>query len=119
MPSPIDSDVQYQYTDDTKEGSIIFQIPYDPTSAFVNPYIRQYVGQHERYAGPLLFRVTIVGNQTFSGLIGMAWQPKRVDGNIARVSELMKYSYYAENITLPSNKVMVLHDARNSSFTER
>ncbi len=112
----IDSDTQYTFTDDSAQGTIIFQIPYDPTSQFVNPYIRQYVSLHERYAGALLFRVTIVGNATFSGIVGMAWQPKAIAGTVAKISELHKYSYFGKNITLPDNEVMVLHDARKQFF---
>lgn len=112
----LDCDTQYSFSDSSEVGHIIFQIPYDPQSAFMNPYARAYVSQHERFTGPLLFRVTIVGNATFSGLVAMAWYPTKVAGTSARVSELQKYSYYAEPITLPSNRVISLNDARQDQF---
>lgn len=112
----MDCDTMYQFGDDTPDGSIIFQIPYDPLSMFMNPYIRQYVTQHSRYAGTLYFRFTVVGNQTFSGLVGLAWYPRRVEGNSIKLSEAMKYNYLCEGINMPFSAVFKLHDARQDRF---
>jgi hypothetical protein len=112
----MDCDQQFIVTDDTPAGSVLLQIPYDPLGEWVNPYIRQYVSQHERYTGTLGFRVTIVGNPTFSGLIGIAWQPRRVTTPTVNVSEMQKYSYYGVTVELPSNKVIWLNDARQNLF---
>jgi hypothetical protein len=112
----LDCDQQFVITDDTPPGSVLLQIPYDPQGEWVNPYIRQYVSQHERYTGPLQFRITIVGNTTFSGLIGLAWQPRRVTTPIVSVAEMQKYSSYGVTVELPSNKVLTLNDARQSQF---
>jgi hypothetical protein len=112
----LDSNVQYEYTDDHQEGTILFQIPYDPLSPYCNPFIRSYVQQHERYAGSLQFRVTIIGNATYSGLIGVSWMPYRIKTPRVNMAEVQKFSYYAESITLPSNRVLSLHDARQDLF---
>lgn len=112
----MDCDVQYQYTDDTPQGQVIFQIPYDPTSQYVNPYIRQWLTMHPRYTGALNFRFTIVGNTTFSGLIGFAWYPRPITANVVKVSEMMKYSYTTMGINEPSNRIFTLFDARQTQF---
>lgn len=112
----IDCDVQYQYTDDTPQGQIIFQIPYDPLSPYVNPYIHQWLQLHPRYTGALNFRFTIVGNPTFSGLIGFAWYPRTIMSNTVKVSEMMKYSYTCMGINEPSNRIFTLFDARQTQF---
>lgn len=112
----MDCDVQYQYTDDTPQGQVIFQIPYDPTSQYVNPYIRQWLSIHPRYTGALNFRFTIVGNTTFSGLIGFAWYPRAITSNVVKVSEMMKYSYTTMGINEPSNRIFTLFDARQTQF---
>lgn len=112
----LDCNQQFVITDDTPPGSVLVQIPYDPLGEWINPYIKQYVSQHERYTGSLLFRITIVGNPTFSGLIGVAWQPRRVTTPTVDISEMQKYSYYGVTVELPSNKVIVLNDARQDLF---
>lgn len=112
----LDSDQLYQITNSTAEGAIILQIPYSLTSKYVNAYIRQYVSLHERFAGDLLYRITLVGNQTFSGLIGVAWLPRAVDGNVIKISEAQKYSYSATTVNEMWNKSFRLMDARKDSF---
>lgn len=112
----LDCDVQYQYTDDTPQGQVIFQIPYDPTSTYVNPYIRQWLTLHPRYTGALNFRFTVVGNSTFSGLIGFAWYPYTIQSNTVKISEMMKYSYTTMGINEPSNRIFTLFDARQTQF---
>lgn len=112
----MDCDVQYQYTDDTPQGQVVFQIPYDPTSQYVNPYIRQWLSIHPRYTGALNFRFTIIGNTTFSGLIGFAWYPRPITSNVVKVSEMMKYSYTTMGINEPSNRIFTLFDARQTQF---
>lgn len=112
----LDCDVQYQYTDDTPQGQVIFQIPYDPTSNYVNPYIRQWLALHPRYTGALNFRFTVVGNSTFSGLIGFAWYPYTIQSTTVKISEMMKYSYTTMGINEPSNRIFTLFDARQTQF---
>nr|WPV63551.1 MAG: capsid protein [Wufeng shrew picorna-like virus 23] len=112
----LDCDVQYQYTDDTPQGQIIFQIPYDPTSQYVNPYIRQWLSMHPRYTGALNYRFTVIGNATFSGLIGFAWYPRAIQSNTVKVSEMMKYSYTSMGVNEPSNRIFTLFDARQTKF---
>lgn len=112
----MDCDTMYTFTDDTKDGSIIFQIPYSPASDFINPYIKQYVSLHERYAGDLMFRLTLVGNQTFSGLVGISWQPSKIAGDTIKVSEAQKYSYAATTVNEMWNKGYTLKDARQDLF---
>jgi hypothetical protein len=112
----IDCDKMFQFGDDQEPGKIIFQIPYDPLSDFCNPYIKQYVNMHERFAGNLQFRITVVGNQTFSGLVGISWQPRKVVGTDILISESMKFNYQGHNINQPLNGIHILHDARQDKF---
>lgn len=112
----LDADQQLIITDSTPAGSVLLQLPYDPLSEWMNPYARSYVQQHERYTGALLYRLTLVGNPTFSGLIGVAWQPRRITTSTVSISEMQKYSYYFVSVELPSNKILVLHDARQNLF---
>lgn len=112
----LDCDVQYQYTDDTPQGQVIFQIPYDPTSDFVNPYIKQWLALHPRYTGALNFRFTVIGNSTFSGLIGFSWYPRPINSNVVKISEMMKYSYTSMGVNEPSNRIFTLFDARQTKF---
>nr|AVD69112.1 putative polyprotein [HVAC-associated RNA virus 1] len=112
----LDNDIYYTFTDSGKQGDIIFQIPYDPTSDYVNPYIRQWLNLHPRYTGALNFRFTVVGNSTFSGLIGFAWYPRQINATNVKVSEMMKYSYTTMGINEPSNRIFTLFDARQSLF---
>ncbi|APG77455.1 hypothetical protein [Hubei tetragnatha maxillosa virus 5] len=112
----LDSDIEYEVTDDVESGSIIAQIPYAVNSSFVNRYILAYSRLHERYAGAIMFRITVIGNPTFSGAIGMAWYPRAIQEPIARISELQKYAYSAEGVTLPFNKIHILHDGRQELF---
>lgn len=112
----IDCDQQFQYTDDTAQGQVIFQIPYDPTGPLVNPYIRSWLQLHPRYTGALNFRFTVVGNSTFSGLIGFAWYPRAIESATVKVSEMMKYSYTTMGVNQPSNRIFTLFDARQTQF---
>lgn len=112
----LDCDVQYQYTDDTPQGQVIFQIPYDPTSDFVNPYIKQWLAIHPRYTGALNFRFTVIGNSTFSGLIGFSWYPRPINSSVVKISEMMKYSYTSMGVNEPSNRIFTLFDARQTKF---
>nr|WPV03038.1 polyprotein [buhirugu virus 13] len=112
----MDCDTMFTFTDDTKDGSIILQIPYAASSSFLNPYIKQYIAMHERFAGDFMFRATLVGNQTFSGLVACCWQPAKVAGDTIKVSEAQKYSYAATAINEMWNKGYVLKDARQDLF---
>lgn len=112
----IDCDTQFQYTDDTPQGQVIFQIPYDPTSQYVNPYIRQWLSIHPRYTGAINFRFTVIGNATFSGLIGFSWYPHAINSNVVKISEMMKYSYTSMGVNQPSNRIFTLFDARQTQF---
>lgn len=71
---------------------------------------------HERYSGPLKYRITVIGNQTFSGLYSIAWSPRRIQGNSVVISELQKYAYESKAIALPENGCYLLHDARKNNF---
>lgn len=112
----IDCDTQFQYTDDTPQGQVIFQIPYDPTSQYVNPYIRQWLAIHPRYTGAINYRFTVIGNATFSGLIGFSWYPQAINSNVVKISEMMKYSYTSMGVNQPSNRIFTLFDARQTQF---
>lgn len=112
----IDCDEMFIFTDDTTDGQIVFQIPYDPFSKFVNKYARGYVEMHERFAGELDFRFTVVGNQTFSGYVYFCWQPHKVTTANIQISEAMKYNYIAQSIASPTTCVFSLSDARQDKF---
>uniref|UniRef100_A0AAU6SJ94 Polyprotein n=1 Tax=Wanghe virus TaxID=3141828 RepID=A0AAU6SJ94_9VIRU len=115
----MDCNTLYSYLDKQDDGQIIFQIPYDPTSNFVNPYAKTYVKMHERFAGDMEFRFTVVGNQTFSGFICMCWYPRKVTGTNMTLSEAMKYNYVAESINQPFSCIFRLNDARQELFWRR
>ncbi len=112
----LDCDSQLVVSDDAVEGSIIAQIPYGLHSQYINSYIKYYAKAHERFNGSIQFRFTVIGNPLFSGAIGIAWYPKKIKSTTLPISELMKYSYQAEGVTTPWNKVHVLHDARREHF---
>nr|WFS39117.1 MAG: putative polyprotein [StochSlu_7 virus] len=112
----LDCDTQLVVSDDAVEGSIIAQIPYGLQSPYINSYIKYYAKAHERFNGSIQFRFTVIGNPLFSGAIGIAWYPKKIATTTLPISELMKYSYQAEGVTTPWNKVHVLHDARREHF---
>lgn len=112
----LDTDTVQTIVDQLADGSIVFQIPYDPMSSFVNRYAQAYVSMHERYAGDLEFRFTVLGNQTYSGFIGLCWQPRKVDGKTMALSEAMKYNYVAESINQPFSCIFHLGDARQTKF---
>nr|AYQ66683.1 polyprotein [Kilifi Virus] len=112
----IDCDNQLTVSDDAVEGTIIAQIPYGLHSDYVNSYIKYYAKAHERFNGSIQFRFTVIGNPLFSGAIGIAWYPKKITTPTMKVSELMKYSYQAEGVTSPWNKIHILHDARRRHF---
>jgi hypothetical protein len=112
----LDCDTQLIVSDDAVEGSIIAQIPYGLQSPYINPYIKYYAKAHERFNGAFHFRFTVIGNPLFSGAIGIAWYPRKISTNTMPISELMKYSYQAEGVTNPWNKIHVLHDARREHF---
>jgi hypothetical protein len=112
----IDCNEMMTYTDDTADGAILFQIPYDPKSKWMNPYAQAYINLHERYAGDLEYRFTVVGNQTFSGFLGFCWYPHKVDAQNMTVSEAMKYNYIAESINQPFSAIFRLSDARQTKF---
>lgn len=112
----LDCDTMFSFTDDTGDGKLIFQIPYSPLSKFVNKYIQKYSQDHERYTGDLLFRLTLVGNQTFSGLVSYGWAPYKLKGDTIPISELQKYAYSSATVNEMWNKVFRLKDARQTLF---
>jgi len=112
----IDCDKQITVSDTASEGSIIAQIPYGVHHEYVNNYVRYYADTHERINGAIQYRFTVIGNPLFSGAIGIAWYPNKIATSTAPISELMKYSYQAEGVTTPWNKIHILHDARREHF---
>ncbi len=112
----MDCDEMQTFSDSTNDGGILFQIPYDPMSKWVNRYAQSYVKLHSRYAGDMEFRFTVVGNQTFSGFIGLCWYPNKFEGVRMPLSEAMKYNYVAESINQPFSCIFRLGDARQDKF---
>lgn len=99
-----------------KDGQVVFQIPYDPLNEFMNPYAKAYVRLHERFAGDLEYRFTVVANQTFSGFLGLCWYPHKFEGTEMLVSEAQKYNFVAESINQPFSVRFTLSDARQNQF---
>jgi hypothetical protein len=112
----LDADIEFEITDDTPSGGIIAQIPYGVNHPFVNSYIKTYAGIHGRYAGAIQYRVTVVGNPMFSGVIGVAWQPRRITTSTILISEAQKFAYSAKGVTMPWNVIHTLHDGRQELF---
>jgi len=112
----LDADVQINIGDDRSAGTVVAQIPYGPENDYVNKYIRAYAAMHDRYSGAIEYRVSVIGNPMFSGAIGIAWMPERVSASVIDISELQKYSYHAQGVTLNWNVIHTLHDARQDRF---
>lgn len=108
----IDTDSQIEVTDDTSPGTLILQIPYDPTSQWVNEYIRSYARMHNRYNGDIIYRAQIIGNATFSGTFCWFWWPTEYPNKIVRMADAHKYAYKTQSIQLNSVEELILKDAR-------
>lgn len=103
---------QFEITDDTEPGTILLQIPYDPLSEYMNPYIRRYATMHGRYNGDILIRCFMIGNATYSGTLMWYWSPTKVNGKIANFYDAQKYAYKTQSVVMPSVEEFVLSDAR-------
>lgn len=108
----IDTDSQIEVTDDTSPGTLILQIPYDPTSQWVNEYIRSYARMHNRYNGDIIYRAQIIGNATFSGTFCWFWWPTEYPNKIVRMADAHKYAYKTQSIQMNSVEELILKDAR-------
>ncbi|APG77456.1 hypothetical protein [Hubei picorna-like virus 58] len=112
----LDQDVEVEITNEAPSGTILFQIPYGVDTGYTNKYIKSYAAQHERYAGALQYRLTTIGNQLYSGSIGVAWYPRRITTATTDISEMQKYSWYAKGVQMPWTEDITLHDARQELF---
>lgn len=112
----IDGNQTYHVTDSMPAGTIIAQIPWDPTSEFVNKFIRAYALQHGRANGSIKFRITMVSNQTFSGGVIVCWVPTKYKGETLDRAEAQKYSYTVLTTTMPSAENFILNDARQYEY---
>lgn len=107
---------QVEITDDTEPGTVLLQIPYDPLSQYMNPYIRRYASLHGRYNGSILVRCFMIGNATYSGTIMWFWYPRKYPNRIANFYEAQKYAYKTQSVVMPSVEEFVLEDARQTQF---
>lgn len=112
----IDIPNQLEVSDNTVPWTIIAQLPYDPTSVYMNAYCRAYALQHERYNGDIMYRIEVIGNASYSGTLIVAWVPERIKSSIANPSDLQTYSYKTMDTTLPSVEQFVLKDARQRDY---
>nr|ULF99711.1 MAG: hypothetical protein [Picornavirales sp.] len=112
----LDRDTEIEITNDAPSGTVLFQIPYGVDTPYTNSYIKTYAAMHERYAGALKYRLTTIGNQLYSGSIGVAWYPRRVTTTTINISEMQKYSWYAKGVQMPWTEDITLHDARQDLF---
>lgn len=108
----MDAQQQLEITDDTEPGTVILQIPYDPTGEFMNDFIRVYASFHSRYNGDIIIRSIMIGNATFSGTLMWFWYPTRYPKRIALFSDAQKYAYKCQSVCLPSVEEIILKDAR-------
>jgi len=107
---------QLEVSDDTVPWTIIAQLPYDPTSEYMNAYCRAYALQHERYNGDIMYQVEVIGNASYSGTLIVAWVPEKLNTTIANPADLQTYSYKTMSVTLPSVEQFVLKDARQRDY---
>lgn len=112
----VDTDLDISWTENLLKGTILAQIPYDPTSQYANKYMRAWVNLHERYAGDILIRVTVLGNPLYSGYLGIGWVPKFQTGTTVQLSDMMTYSYIGKGVTEPFTTIQKLGDARKDHF---
>lgn len=112
----LDADIELEITDDLPSGSVILQIPYGVNTPWVNSYIKNYARLHERYAGAIQYRFTVIGNPLFSGSIGIAWLNRANPTSTILVSEAQKFAYTAKGVTMPWNQIHTLHDGRQDLF---
>ena len=92
---------QFEISDDTEPGTVLLQIPYDPLSEYMNPFIRNYARMHGRYNGDLLIRCFMIGNATYSGTLMWFWYPTKYPKRIADLYEAQKYSYKTQSVVMP------------------
>jgi len=97
-------------------NTVFMQLPLDPFGEYTNDFIKSWVAQHRRWAGSLLYEITITGNPLFTGNIGVCWYPNYYPSKLANLSELMKYSYQIFTVTLNSTQVFILNDATDRQF---
>jgi len=108
----LDCDLDISWVEGLTAGSILAQIPYDPLGTYINKYIKKWVGDHKRYYGDLLFRITVMGNPLYSGYLAIGWFDKKQTGTTVSISELQKVSYEGKGVTMPWSTVYTLTDAR-------
>lgn len=110
---------QFEITDDTEPGTVLLQIPYDPLSEFMNPFIRNYARMHGRYNGDIIIRCFMIGNATYSGTLMWFWYPTKYPKRIAELYEAQKYSYKTQSVVMPSVEEHILGDARQYRYYRR
>ena len=107
---------QLEVSDDTVPWTVIAQLPYDPTSEYMNDYCKRYARMHERYNGDIMYQIEVIGNASYSGTIIVAWVPQRLNKTIADPADLQTYSYKTMSVTLPSVEQFILKDARQTEY---
>lgn len=107
---------QLEVSDDTVPWTVIAQLPYDPTSEYMNEYCRRYARAHQRYNGDIMYQIEVIGNASYSGTIIVAWVPERLSKTIADPADLQTYSYKTMSVTLPSVEQFILKDARQTEY---
>ncbi|UTQ50726.1 MAG: calicivirus capsid-like protein [Novo Mesto picornavirus 1] len=107
---------QLEVSDDTLPWTIIAQLPYDPTSEFMNDFCRAYALQHERYNGDIMYQIQVIGNASYSGSLIAGWVPKRIEPNVLKPTDIQTLSFKAMSVTLPSVETFILHDARKNGY---
>jgi tRNA A37 threonylcarbamoyladenosine biosynthesis protein TsaE len=98
-------------------GTVLLIQSYDPTT--LNPYIQTLAKLHNRFVGPLIYRVHTIGNPIFMGELAWAWIPdirKWREGDIISDAEFQKYMWVTFSVRESWTKCFALADARRSLF---
>jgi hypothetical protein len=112
----LDAGQQWTMSEAVPTGGILFQIGYGVLTPFVNAYIKAYALLHERFTGIIMYKLMVVGNQILSGMLGVCWHEKKVEGNTISLAEAQKVSSSLKGVNLPYNEVHALFDARDTKF---
>jgi len=112
----MDSGVEIVTTNSAPSGTIVFQIPYDVNSKFVNKYIKALGSLHERFCGAFIFRIEVIGNPIYSGAIAIGWLPNFTEGLTVDQADAMRFAYVSKGVTANWTTNFLLHDARKDHF---
>nr|QXN75430.1 MAG: RNA-dependent RNA polymerase [Grapevine-associated RNA virus 1] len=99
-------------------GKIIAQIPYTVVNnKYVNDYIQNYALLHNRMTGDWMIKFSCPGSFGLQCSVLVAWYPRKMkEDTIADMSELSKYAFFTNSLSVPWSQTIVVTDARQNQF---